>query len=225
MHTLRVGLILLIGSIGAAAETVDFSGLGNGKGWNDGAYYTGYVTLRFQGTNYAALCIDALHETRGTSWNAIYVPLSDTVGISSVMQAYFGTSDPAVYLPRLSSDASGYLMLRGVGEDVTANNEIQHNVWAQFAPDRFDDTCLLRPYSGSMDTFGLIVDANYAHGGTLEQAFLVDSPSGGRAEAPEPASALLIGTALVGISLLLKRRRAMLVGGSKAESKPAQQER
>src|ERR1022692_1856729 len=98
MRILFVGLILLAGSLDAPAETVTLSGLGNGNGWNDGAYYTGYVTLDFNGTNYAALCIDslhkaaldfngtnyaalcidALHETYGNSWDAVYVPLSDT---------------------------------------------------------------------------------------------------------------------------------------------------
>jgi MYXO-CTERM domain-containing protein len=49
----------------------------------------------------------------------------------------------------------------------------------------------------------LLVDANYAQGGQLEQAFLVD----GRPTVPEPSSLLLAGTALLGLVLLWSRSR------------------
>jgi len=42
---------------------VTLAGVGNGQGWNDGHAYVGYVTLRLNGTDYTALCVDALHET------------------------------------------------------------------------------------------------------------------------------------------------------------------
>lgn len=214
---MRVLLILLIASLHALAGTADLSGLGNGKGWNDGAYYTGFVAIGFGGTSYAGLCIDALHETYGTSWDAVYVPLSDAAAVNKVMQSYFGTSDPAVYLPKLATDISGYLALQGVGENEILNNEIQHDVWAQFAPG-YVDTGLLARYSGSVESFGLIVDANYTRGGTLEQAFLVDPPVGEVTRAPEPAPVVLIGSMLVGIGLL-RRRRTPPVRPSRGYSK------
>src|ERR1017187_4430763 len=70
MRLLVVAAILIAGVFAATAGEVLFSGLGNGYGWNDGAYYTGYVTLGFDGKDYAGLCVDALHDTYGNSWDA-----------------------------------------------------------------------------------------------------------------------------------------------------------
>ena len=217
-----VGLLLAAGSLTAAADPLVMSGLGNGLGWNDGSYYTGYVTLTFDGGNYAALCVDALHDTFGNSWNAVYIPLTDAADLAKVMQAYFSITDPAIYLPKLYADVIGWAELSaGVAE--TVNNNIQHSVWAQFDPSQYADTSQLyqlaqiaapngygsipNPTGGqipiNLDKFGLLVDANDANGGQLEQAFLIDGPP----ETPEPASLALAGAGLGGLALLLFRRR------------------
>ena len=54
----------------------------------------------------------------------------------------------------------------------------------------------------NLSNFGLLVDANYAHGGTLEQAFLVDGVN-----TPEPANRGTAGAALLGLFFLMACRR------------------
>ena len=221
-----VALLFLAGSWTAAADPLVMSGLGNGQGWNDGAYYTGYVTMAFQSKNYAALCVDALHETFANSWEAAYIPLTDTADLAVVMKNYFGITNPAVYLPKLYADITGWLELSVVGSDETANNNIQHSVWSQFAPDDYTDTDMLyelaqvvapngygalpNPNGGqipiNLNNFGLLVDANYASGGQLEQAFLIDGPP--TSGTPEPTSLALATAGLAGLALLLYRRRS-----------------
>ncbi|MBZ5619589.1 MAG: PEP-CTERM sorting domain-containing protein [Acidobacteriia bacterium] len=201
-------LVLTFASMSASADTVTITGLGNGHGWNDGHYYTGYVTLDFDGKVFPGLCIDALHETTKDSWDALYIPLTDAADVAAVMSVYFGIDDTAVYSPKLFADMAGFAMLSGIGSDKTANDNIQHDVWAQFAPLKYTDSGILSDYingHAAMDPaqFGLIVDARYANGGDLQQAFLVDSPT----PTPEPASVFMVGTALVAISTLLRKRR------------------
>lgn len=214
MRITFAGFILLTVSMAATASPLQLSGLGNGLGWNDGSYYTGYVTLGFEGQNYTGLCIDALHDTFGDSWNAVFVPLSDQAAVRDVMQAYFGITDPLVYLPKLSADMTGYTMLGSIGSDVAANNAIQHDVWSQFAPGIFPNSGLLGPYTGSTGKFGLMADANYRSGGQLEQLFLVDPP----VSTPEPSTVLLIGLAFAGLGML---RRTPAVSVARSSSKPA----
>lgn len=214
MRTSLAALIFLTVSLSATASPLGLSGLGNGLGWNDGSYYTGYVTLGFEGQNYTGLCIDAFHDTFGDSWNAVFVPLADTAAVRDVMQAYFGITDPLVYLPKLSADLTGYTMLASIGNDVAANNTIQHEVWSQFAPGMFQNSGLLGPYTGSTERFGLMADANYRAGGPLEQLFLVDPP----VSTPEPSTVLVLGLAFAGLGML---RRTPAVSIARSSSKPA----
>jgi hypothetical protein len=93
-------------------------------------------------------------------------------------------------------------MLSGIGAEETTNNDIQHAVWAQFDPGNYGDTGVLATFSSEHPPidptrFGLVVDANYAIGNHLEQAFLVDPQQPAlqqffvtdpQSPAPEPAS-------------------------------------
>jgi hypothetical protein len=194
-------------------------GLGNGQGWNDGSAFTGYVTLRNDGVNYTALCIDALHETAANStWNALYVPLSDTAVLNAVMAAYFPSIPSAAYTTKLYADVVGFLMMAGAGETLT--NNLQHEVWGQLDPAQYDGSSLATSASAVVSNgsftdshgnqvgfnpanFGLVADANYVRGGQLQQLFIVDPPTG----APEPASTFLIGAGLVGLGLLTRKHR------------------
>lgn len=218
---IRIGiLIFVLASLTATAGTVTLSGLGNGQGWNDGSYYTGYVTLGFDDTSYSGLCIDALHETRGDSWEALYIPLTDTATVTNVMLAYFGTSDSTVYLPKLYLDMAGYTMLSTIGTDKVSNDDIQHSVWAQFDPGRYTDTGILSTFANDNppldpSMFALIVDAGYASGSDLEQVFLVEQPSSHHlviVPTPEPASGVTLSAAMMIMAMLgiLHRKRRTL---------------
>jgi hypothetical protein len=220
---LLIAAVMMAGAVAATADEVVMSGLGNGLGWNDGAYYTGYVTLKFDSQSFSGLCIDALHDTYGDSWDAVYVPLTDATDLAAVMKAYFNSTNPSVYMPKLIADMTGWTELSDVGSNEAANNSIQHDVWAQFAPGAYTDTDQLYQLGkiaapggyGSIpnqtggqipiniNNFGLLVDAHYAQGGVLEQAFLIDGPS----SAPEPSSLALAGTALLGLILMSSRKR------------------
>jgi hypothetical protein len=204
MRTLIVILTLMIASVAAHADTipgpVTLTGLGNGQGWNDGAYYTGYVTLTFDGADYTGLCFDALHDASPNStWDAIYVPLSDP-SLSAVLAAYFPNTSPSLYTSLLQADIVAFLELAGGNQ--TTSVALQHEVWGQFDPAAYSGTALAAQAAGQMvntANFGLIVDARYASGGSgLQQAFLIDPPS---SDVPEPSPAVLIGLGLVALGL------------------------
>ena len=205
------------------------SGLGNGQGWNDGSYYTGYLTLNFEDTDYRAICIDALHPTAGYSWDGMYIPITDFTTTGTALGVYFGITDAAVYLPKLYADMAGYAMLNGIGPDRAANNDIQHAVWAQFDSAHYTDSGLLSAFAQSHppvdpEQFGLIVDADYLHSAHPEQMFLVnmqppshqtyfvDIPG---SPAPEPGSGMLVGIAFVGIGIALRRAGRKAEAGSR----------
>ena len=205
MRKLIAILTLTIAALAARADTIPgpvaLTGLGNGQGWNDGSYYTGYVTLTFNGTDYTGLCVDALHDASPNStWEAIYVPLSDP-SINAVLAAYFPNSSPSLYASLLQADVLAFLDLAGANEATSVF--LQHEVWGQFDPAAYSGTALEAQAAGqtvNMANYGLIVDAGYASGGSgLEQAFLVDPPPS--SPVPEPSPAVLIGLGLVAVGL------------------------
>jgi len=208
MRKLIAILTLTIAALAARAGTmqgpVTLTGLGNGQGWNDGSYYTGYVTLAFGGVDYLGLCIDALHDSSPNStWEAIYVPLSDP-SLNAVLAAYFPNTSPSLYTSLLQADVLAFLGLAGANEATAVS--LQHQVWGQFDPAAYSGTALEAQAAGqtvNMANYGLIVDAGYASGGSgLEQAFLIDPPSAvPPSDVPEPSPAVLIGTGLVALGL------------------------
>jgi hypothetical protein len=204
MRKLIAILTLTIAALAARAGTmqcpVTLTGLGNGQGWNDGSYYAGYVTLTFDGADYTGLCVDALHDASPNStWDAIYVPLSDP-SIDAVLAAYFPNTSPWLYTALLQADVLAFLELAGASEATSVS--LQHEVWGQFDPSAYSGTALAAQAAGqtvNTANFGLMVDASYSSGGSgLEQAFLVDPPP---SPVPEPSPAVLIGLGLVALGL------------------------
>jgi hypothetical protein len=204
MRKLTTILTLTIAALAAHAGTIQgpvtLTGLGDGQGWNDGSYYTGYVTLSLDGVDYTGLCFDFLHDASPNStWDAIYIPLSDP-SISAVLTAYFPDTSPSLYTGLLQADVLGFLGLAGSNEATTVY--LQHEVWGQFDPSDYSGTALAAQAAGqtvNTANFGLIVDAGYASGGSgLEQAFLVEAPP---SAVPEPSPAALIGLGLVALGL------------------------
>ena len=74
---------------------VTLAGVGNRQGWNDAHAYIDYVTLRLDGTDYTALCVDALHETAVNSNGSFIDSHGNQVAFST---ANFGLLVDANYL-------------------------------------------------------------------------------------------------------------------------------
>ena len=166
MRKLIAILTMVIAALAAHAGTIQgpvtLTGLGNGQGWNDGSYYTGYVTLAFDGADYTGLCVDALHDASANStWEATYIPLSDP-SINAVLAAYFPNTAPSQYSSLLQADVLAFLGLAG-GIQATSVF-LQHEVWGQFDPAAYSGTALAAQAAGqtvNTANFALIVDSRY----------------------------------------------------------------
>ena len=165
---------------------------------SDGNYAVGPYTISMNGQNYAALCVDFLHQTSvGTTWTAYINTASDY---------------PKVYHPD---------NLVGYGEEAYLYNlitkpnadrvNIQHAAWNITDPNY---------QIGSVaQTFVNQAQANYMNMNLSgfevlsakdcsQQEFLVWNPS---CAAPEPGSfAMLGGGLLVGIGLIRRNRKKMI---------------
>ncbi len=162
---------------------------------DDGSYYVGPYTISMNGQNYAALCVDFLHQSSvGNSWTAYVNTISDYSKV-------YRSDNPLLYV----EEAYLYNLITKPNAD---RIDIQHAAW--------NITDSKYQINSAAAAFVQQAQANFAGVNMAgfevlsakdcnEQEFLVWNPS---CAAPEPGSfAMLGGGLLVGIGLIRRNRK------------------
>ena len=164
---------------------------------SDGNYYVGPYTITTNGHNYAALCVDFLHEsTVGTTWTAY-------VNTGSDYSKLYHADNPVLY----AQEAYLYNLITQPNAD---RLDIQHAAWNITDPNyqinakakSFVQAAQANFASVNLSGFEVLSDTN-----RCQQEFLVWNPS---CAAPEPASfAMLGGGLLLGLGLFRRKRKVV----------------
>jgi hypothetical protein len=173
---------------------------------HDGSVYVGPYQLLVNGTNLSAVCDDYGDEiSTGENWTANEVPFTQA-GVSA---ALFGGAQNAdqLYLE------AAYLTSLFNQEPTSDYNDIHFALWGLFNPSALQSSnydagaagflSLAESQSLSFSEFQNWEILVPASGPNRAQEFLVP---GGPAATPEPASLLLFGAGILGISFLVRRR-------------------
>jgi hypothetical protein len=208
LRTIQFSLcIVLLGTPLAHATQITLQSLGNGPSNDD--FYEGFVNLSEADTEFTGLCYDfADHVSVGDTWNATITPLlSMTSNLTQWEEiAWLYTQLPTnPNAPNFSQNTS----------------DIQWAVWSIFysgdnPPSDSGSTtwaanAVTAISSGSMShavlaTFSIIQPNAGNPEGTF-QGFIAQNVPGAPQATPEPMTMLTIGTGLLGLGMIRRKRR------------------
>ncbi len=198
-------VLFAVATAGLANATVMVTLDGYPQGITDGTSFVGPANLTIDGTEYSAVCYDALHSASiNETWNA------DVFGMVDLnLGAYFINQTNYVTKYEQVSYLSTLFSLGNENQWV----DIQHTIWSVFDP------------SGYTADPNLIIQANNAinsgydfspfryidsppNSNPLVQGFIVDNPNIGLNPGPEPATWFLLCSGFLLMAAWNLRRRA-----------------
>ena len=203
---------------------------------NDGTYIVGlsYVTLAGHG-NFDAMCIDFQDEIHnGQTYQATVTPLAD-MSVNPDVQARYDMEGfiylamhniPAVQaaLPGISSTEALDGLQYAAWDLFDSNEAVDGNIYHGFAYTKqvngAVDFALSHP--GALDAFvgglqhkypgglnNLYVVQGYGSDGNVQKFIIGGGPCLSTAGTPEPGSLALMGSGLIGIAVLIRKRRTL----------------